>query len=718
MSSVNDGRPRRSASLVSEARPLREDELSQYEKELLGWAKGWMQLVLDDSASKKTAATEIDATRSGRVLFIDGPRGAGKTSMLLTLLEFWRVHKTSELHVFLPVLDFDPLPRGLPLHAWLLEPWRRHVQSIERKSPGVGAGDLTDRFSNLFDRVVSGWTPTRPEGKGLVEKTLEYEEQASGWLATHGEWSDFVGAMLCREHGCTKRDCSGDHQRAYIVPIDDVDLQVEQVPDLLNAIRLLRHPNVAYVLTGNFEHLRLALKLNYIGRHLDLLRDRWTTSDWARSDIDLASGRLSDAFLEKALPSHARMALKHLCLADVLKFETRAGLSSNPKAVNTRVEGKLSGEILTRIPADLKKFPIATARQVQHAVDRHLKDAPINEDHQSGNDRSWQREATLRFLADLCRTDLVDEQFTLTGELTTALGTILRRFQGDRLWIRITDQPRFVYRPNFEELGTYDDEVRAQAHQALLVQSLVETDGSRNLVAHALEWAPDAGILSTTVVWYPTSENVESEATFHWPWLVRPTIDQVLSLRDLAQHLSKKTAGNSRTDLGEEFVTAWLIETIHWFRAQKGDERPSKPSYENSTFECFDRELNKLYQECRGKAEDLEEIHRWARELCIMSAPYFGLPESSSSRLREIVKGQVDPSALEVKRLQNEQDKLVGDAMTARRTPTEKQKEPNEKERIEQTARFLKERQDRAPKDDWWKFVGFPPDDVKGVKAT
>lgn len=87
--------------------------------------------------------------------------------------------------MFMPVLDFDPLPRGMPLHGWLLEPWRRAVRKMDDDT-GTRVDDLnlTERLADLFDRAVTGWTSAEVSGKGVAEKVIAYQEQASGWLDT------------------------------------------------------------------------------------------------------------------------------------------------------------------------------------------------------------------------------------------------------------------------------------------------------------------------------------------------------------------------------------------------------------------------------------------------------------------------------------------------------------------------------------------------------
>lgn len=75
--------------LVTEAGPIAFEHLTQLERERIAQADEWLEAVVSDAARAKQETDAIGANR-GRVLLIDGPRGAGKTSMLLTLLKRWQ----------------------------------------------------------------------------------------------------------------------------------------------------------------------------------------------------------------------------------------------------------------------------------------------------------------------------------------------------------------------------------------------------------------------------------------------------------------------------------------------------------------------------------------------------------------------------------------------------------------------------------------------------
>jgi hypothetical protein len=718
--------------LVSEARPIPWEQLSKPEQAQLKDADGWIKAVVGDAKREKSAANEIDKNRSGRVLFIDGQRGAGKTSLLLTLLEQWKGYlkspeyepPTANLRVLSPVLDFDPLPRGMPLHGWLLEPWRKEAESLEAKdTSGAGSKDLSEMWAEVFERVVIGWTHATVEGKGVVEKAIAYQEQASGWIDTRANWHKFVNATVCRtirppKDACSpKGTCNVPHPYIFVVAIDDVDLQVEQVPLLLHAIRLLHHPNVVYVLTGNYEHLRFVLELDYIGRHEHLTHNRRQSeprfNDELWTKTKMYSSQLSDALIEKALPSHARLTLPHLNFDDVLKFAAGDGT----------IKDTLDLPTLGALSAAARTLEIVTARQAQHAIDRHLDRLA----------RETKKAATLELLADLCGTDIetadatdenakakdaTDEnakaKFMIRGELTTWSGPILKILKGDQLKVVFADQPLFVFHPDFDDTGV---PVKEEAHRALLVQLVVEKEGAP-VVAHALEWKPDEGIVTTEVEWDPHSKKVGRTAVFHWPWLVRLSAAEALKLGALSGKMNRLT-GNSLSHLEEKTIAVWLLENIEWcLKAPKKDGKlPSfvtAPSTGSSvetkakpTFAEFAGRLKLLWEQ--NDPEIKEEVQRWASELYVMTAPYFGLPPEVANDMRLAIEGCKLNNALNEEELLKAQDTMIGNAITARVASGRKSRQPesvsdlSEKELKDLTKLFLEQRKKRsAPNDIRW----------------
>lgn len=581
----------------------------------------------------------------------------------------------------------------MPLHGWLLEPWRNEARRHDKNPGGCADGkNLTELWADVFERAVLGWSQATVEGKGIVEKALAYEEQASGWVDMHNRWHELVNAAVCGAHRCSSKGCRAGHPVVFIIAIDDVDLQVEQVPHLLHAIRLLHHPNVAYVLTGHMEHLRFVLELDYIRRHESNHRHVEHSAVRDLSDrIRSYSCLLRDALLEKALPSHATLSLPLLSLDSVLSMPTGSD------GIILTVKGAL-GKPWDDFAIPMKDLGIVTARHAQHAIDKHLH-TPRMEDEA----------VAIKFIADVCGTTVDDRgRVRLRGRLTTHLGPVFQTWEGDRLSIQLRDQPRFALQRQFNEAEFQIDE---EANRAAIIQFAVE----ENLVdAPGLVWSPDAGVVTTDVRWKSNVDTVDGNALFHWPWLVRPTVTDVLKLGEVAEQMKRGAGeGIDRDNLSQEMIVVWLRQNIEWMCQQEGLSDDYYASLR--TLNEIAASLKRLCQ--KGNSFGLE-ARRWVRELVVMTAPYFGLPDEAASSLRKALESQ--GLVPDCKKIKEEEHDMVMNAIVVWRLDTarnlgrsfEGKDGPSSPKFDEAVTDFLNKRQEMSKDNDWWAWRDSP--DGKG----
>ena len=102
--------------------------------------------------------------------------------------------------------------------------------------------------TKLFRVATVGWSAV-PAGKGLLEQVLDRQEQVIEWQRLGQHWHDFAAEVI----KCGRR--LSDHDKLvdepiFVIMIDDVDLQVERIRELLPALRMLYHPNVAFLVAG------------------------------------------------------------------------------------------------------------------------------------------------------------------------------------------------------------------------------------------------------------------------------------------------------------------------------------------------------------------------------------------------------------------------------------------------------------------------------------
>lgn len=700
------------AKLPTEARPIPLTELTNKEKELVTRINSMMWDIAEDAKksaeeSRKRDHDEwINPNRTGRVLLIDGPRGSGKSSLLLTLLKEWdpdgpasdTTGLREELNfttpslrqlVFLkPPLDFDPLPPGMPLHGWLLLPWQRLAQKYAEQDSAMNLEEpLLDRWTTLFESAVISWNGAATGGKSVVERALAFQDQALGWHSMGDDFRSFVERVSfsslksgARKHsratGYGNQDvkCSTP---VYVIAIDDVDLQVERLPELLHAIRLLSHPSVVYLLTAHYEHLKFVIQLDYLRQHCALASTSMA-SERLKSECNSHSETLAAALMAKALPRLARFSLDELSFAEVCTFQVPESetigamvnkLADEPgrddKAIADRTDLRKTLSEATNTDPPL---PFLLARQAQHALDY------------------WRRQGSDRTALSLLR-NLIDpstdgdhrpELLQIQGSITTDRPRPSWRVSTGKAHIFAAGKkPRLVFIDSETEVRNEG----SAATRALLAQVLVD---HRIYEAPSLHWDPDAGMVWTEYEWK------KERLVFHWPWLNEPRAstltDRYSEWGALATELNK-TYSHIPTLLGATLLV-WVRLNLHW-----DSERENRFEYsidQNQNQEDFRKSLVDALAETAKRAKDAkktdvaretknsesrpraerkgrpsEELTRWMNELALLAAPYYGLPDTFSEALLDSLLPQPPrESDLKLKDILDEEERVFSTALS------------------------------------------------------
>jgi hypothetical protein len=230
---------------------------------------------------------EVEERRYAQVALIDGERGTGKTSALLSLrLEWARALQRSMVpdvsagpsepaHVVvpLPILDLQPHPPrqsllgvllGVfdPLHRSLLpdeEEAQRSVPAYLVASPQARDRALHRAWDTIF-RAIAAWEGhAQRRSDRLAEdvywRDLRDETARVSRLSEH--FKAYIDALV----KAWRDDPRTSRQRPlFAVMVDDADMNPTRSVELLELLRTLSHPRVFFVLTGDSTLFELMLR--------------------------------------------------------------------------------------------------------------------------------------------------------------------------------------------------------------------------------------------------------------------------------------------------------------------------------------------------------------------------------------------------------------------------------------------------------------------------
>lgn len=373
--------------------PLTLEKLSDHELSIILSIEYQLEMkrhpISNPGGSKKSYLAPVQV-RSPNVLFLDGARGTGKTSLLLTMAHRWNLHSNCDVkrhdhdvdkyrkricriqdlqfkpretipHQIHPlrILDFDPIPPQMPLIAGIVHAWEP-LATIYDELADVPVnydeedGTLTDRWDRLFRVAAVGWSPV-PAAKGLLEQVLDRQEQVREWQRLGQRWHEFVTEVIDRGKRLTGEHRLDDNPM-FVIMIDDVDLQVERIRELLPALRLLYHPNVAFLVAADWSHLVDTLKVDFLGRQNRLSNREIERNAFTEADEDKWAGILADAAATKVFPLKNKWALRRLTVHELLEFPGTGGDGTDLEAAD-RDNPSTMKMILNEWPRDPKGEP-------------------------------------------------------------------------------------------------------------------------------------------------------------------------------------------------------------------------------------------------------------------------------------------------------------------------------------------------------------------------
>ncbi|MEM7476377.1 MAG: hypothetical protein AAF483_15395 [Planctomycetota bacterium] len=281
----------------------------------------------------------VQPYRSSRVAFINGTRGSGKSSVMLSLIEatiketgqipyvskrpekFEKALRTAHKHViWLEPIDLDPLPSPFSLIPSILD---RVKQALTRLKSSRGKGssielneyESTIAFQNLYVHAALAWDSNIEARKAELDPesyAIEMQSTNESRLSFNQQFDNLLVEL-------TKTQFSrlGFEKPLFVVPIDDFDLHPRASQQILRMLRMLATPRVFYLLLGDVQILELMSDLNIsseFGREVPVNIPMDTLGIQPQQIAKLA-GAVSRNALRKLLPSEQRVRLDnpHIC---------------------------------------------------------------------------------------------------------------------------------------------------------------------------------------------------------------------------------------------------------------------------------------------------------------------------------------------------------------------------------------------------------------------
>jgi hypothetical protein len=282
----------------------------------------------------------IDKARHNRVILIDGGRGSGKTALLLTLLECWRrqfnepeAGKPSDIperwidrsQRIVPVglLDLHPLPRSTNLLLHVVGRFERVVAWLEgdgkaENEPAAwhftASGELESRkkWKKLLRAVAAGWDGSVEERSGRLDLeayAVDLEEAEHQRLDVVSTFAAFIDALAV---DFRKRQTLSQKTELplFVLAVDDADMNPRRSVELLDVLRMLWHPRLAFVLTGHSELFRHTLAEHFFGELRHPLRGHMViASEIAAIANQRPAMGLANEVYDKIIPTGHRCVL-------------------------------------------------------------------------------------------------------------------------------------------------------------------------------------------------------------------------------------------------------------------------------------------------------------------------------------------------------------------------------------------------------------------------
>lgn len=382
--------------LRPEAQPVKWQFMTEHQQSALNELLATLQLAvkqLDEPSTMDGGLPWLAEESYSRLVFIDGKRGTGKTTLMLSLVKLLHdsrpngdfieapgiVDTAKELRsrvVILEPLDMEPMPAGTPILSAILA--RLNQAAIRmgvqegRAHRGLLDGNLTDepeyvRFTQLQARIARSLDGNLEARKGGLDREQfgkEVLNQEDDRLMLPSLLAESLALLSAALPGRRLIDSDFDQsanpqkqQRLFLVPIDDVDLNPERCLELL---RLLRHysvPQFFFLLMGQRDLVESIVKLKIGSEFRSIADPESSLSAVAPDQLRKELGQIAAANVQKQIPSVVE--LPPIDLNSVVEFKPLLGsIVGDPDQLPTL------GELLAQVELSDPGVPVSNLREL------------------------------------------------------------------------------------------------------------------------------------------------------------------------------------------------------------------------------------------------------------------------------------------------------------------------------------------------------------------
>ncbi len=305
----------------------------------------------------------IDQQRNARVAFLSGPRGSGKTSVVLSIIsEASSINETlpndrfsphKELRatlaefathlVWLNPIDLDPLPTPTSFLAAVLVRLEQALGGGDASTPKGGQGDPMVELARLRRDATLAWD----SNLALRRASLETDNYVAEAIRTEEARVNFPKRMRQLLRRLARFE--GKQRQLFVLVIDDFDLDPAHAVEILRLLRTLPIPGLFTVMLGDLEIAQDMFGAKVAGGINEISKWTFRSGQYTDGFVHTSASEIAAQALRKMVPPAHRIYLGSLTAREAANFKP----TPNNKTLETLLE-------------DIKISSLATTHSVTH----------------------------------------------------------------------------------------------------------------------------------------------------------------------------------------------------------------------------------------------------------------------------------------------------------------------------------------------------------------